>query len=265
MARTKRESGRWSNEMGQLVGRALGEGLAKGLQGSMEKLRAELAPLGTELAAMLLREAELAAAEAIPSTDEELGRRRCSEPGCIRRAIARGMCRRHYARQTYREKKDRLSAESQTPPRPRGRPRVKPVEPSAKEALKPEVLKPEVLPKKPALLVPKDPPGLVTPLESVNLESLGQEIKVQRLPAREAKTERAVDKPVEKRIVAPVPPMVRKKDSQPAPGSEVESPVAAEGFKPALSGTKPSSAEGKAPGEAPDEVLDSVAKFFGQK
>ena len=110
MARTRRGSGRWSDDFGRLVGEALGEGMALSMRAAVERLREELKPLGSELATVIIKETETAAAAALPEADPEAGMRRCSENGCIRRAIARGMCRRHYARQTYREKKERNAA-----------------------------------------------------------------------------------------------------------------------------------------------------------
>lgn len=107
MARSRRGSGRASDDFGRLVGEALGEGIALSMRAAVERLRDELKPLGSELASVIIKEAENAAAASLPASDPEVGVRRCSEAGCIRRAIARGMCRRHYARQTYREKKER--------------------------------------------------------------------------------------------------------------------------------------------------------------
>lgn len=105
------------SELGGLIGEALGDGIAAGLEGAFERVRRELAPLGAELAAL--------AARAAPSDadDEEiaLGQRPCAEARCERRAIARGLCRRHYARQVYQERKAR---EGKVVGAPRRRPRL---------------------------------------------------------------------------------------------------------------------------------------------
>lgn len=205
MARSRRGSGRGSEDFGRLIGEALGEGIALSMRAAVERLRDELKPLGSELASVIIKETENAAATTLPASDPEDGVRRCSEAGCIRRAIARGMCRRHYARQTYREKKERNAA-------------------------------------------------------------LGLDDKPRVRRKREVSVAaEATPVPVAPKVVAAVPPMVRKRRDE-IEGVEPAAPVA-----PIVpqSPSAPAAASPQQPpqgnGEAPTVVLDQVAKFFGRK
>lgn len=108
MARPRKVShADWSTQWGDLIGRALGQGLAEGLQGAFARVRTELEPVGLELARLLADEVRLEQQTA--ETLAELEARRCEEEGCFARPVARNLCRKHYARQMYQERKKRSS------------------------------------------------------------------------------------------------------------------------------------------------------------
>lgn len=206
MGRAKKSSiVAWDVELGRVLGAALGEGIAEGLRPALKQLREELDPLGYEVARSLSRATEPSAAA--PLAEGEApgeGLRRCAESGCGRRAIARGLCRRHYARQAYREKKQRAS-------------------------------------------------------------ETGAE------PSRESRAQEDAEAEAEKKVVAPVPPVIRRRKEGEAP----EAPQAAKA--PVLTVVSSAEQDGTvaangapAPGVpatpiAPPVVLDQVARFFGRK
>jgi len=111
MQAMKNGSDAWAAGMGRHIGEALAGGIAEGLRGALASLQDEIAPLGHDLA-------QFVRARALSGLDASgEGERLCHEAGCGRRAIARGLCRRHYARQAYREKKERTAGSGERPER----------------------------------------------------------------------------------------------------------------------------------------------------
>lgn len=100
-----------ADELGLLIGRAISEGILEGLRSSIEEARQSLTPLQNEVLEIFRRDA-LAQLDDEKREAEELANvlRPCDEPGCDRQAVARGLCRRHYARLTYRERRERQGA-----------------------------------------------------------------------------------------------------------------------------------------------------------
>lgn len=100
-----------ADAMGLLIGHAISEGLLQGLRGAVSEVRADLEPFHSEVLNALRRELEeqISAAKA---EAEELASltRPCAEEICDRQAVARGLCRRHYARLTYKERRERQGA-----------------------------------------------------------------------------------------------------------------------------------------------------------
>lgn len=98
-----------ADELGILIGQAISEGILEGLRDAVETAQKELAPLHAEVLSILRRDAESQIA-AERAEAEELANihRPCGDPGCGRQAVARGLCRRHYARLTYRERRERM-------------------------------------------------------------------------------------------------------------------------------------------------------------
>lgn len=128
MSRTTRI--RSTNDLGAAIGAALGEGIAEALAQSLDKLRAELEPLGVDLVDVLRRDVKAFAEEQATAAVREAeatglygpdGLRTCQEQGCPRRAIARALCRKHYARTVYQERKARQSTGGVYVPRRRPR------------------------------------------------------------------------------------------------------------------------------------------------
>lgn len=109
-----------ARQLGIAMGEALGEGLAEGVEKAFAAVRAELTPLADGVLALLRREVEELAAAALEAPEPE-ALRGCVSPACPRRAVARGLCRRHYARQVYQERKARLAPVGTTVPRRRAR------------------------------------------------------------------------------------------------------------------------------------------------
>lgn len=124
-----------ADELGILIGQAISEGLLEGLRDAVEAAQKELAPLHAEVLGILKRDAEAQIA-AERAEAEELAniQRPCGDPGCGRQAVARGLCRRHYARLTYRERRERMGATVE----PRAE-RAAPVAASKKRVQKPSV------------------------------------------------------------------------------------------------------------------------------
>jgi hypothetical protein len=120
MARLQKQLRRTAaRAIGAGLGDALAEGIAEGVEAAFETIRQELLPLAEEVLTLLRREALEAAVEVVE--DPTLGVRYCTGPGCERRAVARGLCRRHYARQVYQERKARQPREGVSAPRRRPR------------------------------------------------------------------------------------------------------------------------------------------------
>ena len=106
--------------IGQWIGEAIGEGLAQGTQQALTELGAELAPFVGEIVAALRRdltesfkqldevaEEHQAASYGHPAASAAYGMKCCKDPGCTEPALARNLCRRHYARKLYQERKGR--------------------------------------------------------------------------------------------------------------------------------------------------------------
>ena len=116
--------------IGQWIGEAIGEGLAQGTQQAFAELGAELAPLVNEMIGVLRRDltASFARLEVVEELEEEIpasyGHKRCEEPGCSDPALARNLCRRHYARKLYQEHKGRVGPSVAAKPRRRPPPEV---------------------------------------------------------------------------------------------------------------------------------------------
>lgn len=116
MARRRTIRGRqnWAADLGSLLGQAFAEGLAEGLQASVNQVEQMALPLAEEVLELLRGDyervakevAEMTAAQAVAAAEYE-ATRRCGHASCERRAIARGLCRKHYARKIYQERKDR--------------------------------------------------------------------------------------------------------------------------------------------------------------
>jgi len=117
------------NDFGLNVGQALGEGLTSGLRSALSDVSHTFRPLVDEILLLLRQEAlaaqaamsqfSLAPEEVTTEADEQLAAlaraeaaaRACEEPGCSDPALARNLCRRHYSRRLYQERKDRLGAQ----------------------------------------------------------------------------------------------------------------------------------------------------------
>jgi len=137
---TVQETPAFARELGDLIGQALGEGIAQGLTNSLGRSRTALAPITNELVGWLRNQALAAIPAAVQSGDGAVqegsaaaysaysddGRRVCTEAGCGDSALARGLCRRHYARILYQERKARQVASGVV--RPIRQPRVRAAE-----------------------------------------------------------------------------------------------------------------------------------------
>lgn len=100
-----------ADELGILIGQAISEGLLEGLRGAVEAAQKDLAPLHAEVLGILQRDAESQIASERAEAEELANiQRPCGDLGCGRQAVARGLCRRHYARLTYRERRERMGA-----------------------------------------------------------------------------------------------------------------------------------------------------------
>lgn len=109
--------------LGEWIGEALGEGIILGAQGALAELGQELAPLVDDILGNLREGLETALAETPAHQEQSLsaGTRFCEEPGCQEPSLARNLCRKHYARRLYQERKARLGAGSALAPRRRPR------------------------------------------------------------------------------------------------------------------------------------------------
>lgn len=116
--------------LGDWIGQSLGEGIAQGMQNAMGGSSDALQPLVDEIVNALRQQLIAAQAAAAPlaahdSHDEsyqdaanddaaQIARaeemRPCIEEGCTEAAVSRNLCRRHYARKLYQERKERLGA-----------------------------------------------------------------------------------------------------------------------------------------------------------
>ena len=110
------------SDLGRWIGEAIGEGIALGTQKAFEEVGQELAPL-VEAMVQSLRQ-ELTASLANTAENEAFveaveGARTCAEQGCGEPSLARSLCRRHYARKLYQERKERLGTGSTGAPRRR--------------------------------------------------------------------------------------------------------------------------------------------------
>ncbi len=105
---------RAARQLGRSLGEAFGSGLRDAIERALEKLHQELSPVTAAL--FKLREREAPADEASVSEIVPPMLRDCAAPGCSAHPVARGLCRKHYARQIYQERKERQGLE---PPRPR--------------------------------------------------------------------------------------------------------------------------------------------------
>jgi hypothetical protein len=110
--------------LGRWIGEALGEGILAGAQGALAELGQELAPVVEDILAHLREGLETALAESsdVAEVSAPTGTRTCEEPGCQEPSLARNLCRKHYARRLYQERKARQGTGS--PPAPRRRPRM---------------------------------------------------------------------------------------------------------------------------------------------
>lgn len=100
-----------ADELGLLIGKAISEGLVEGLRRSFDAVRNELLPLHDEVLEGLRKELEAHLSVAKEEAEEFASLTRpCEDPSCERQAVARGLCRRHYARLTYRERRERQGA-----------------------------------------------------------------------------------------------------------------------------------------------------------
>lgn len=104
----RQTAGLQADALGQIIGQALGEGLMLGLEQAFATVRVELEPLRAEVLAALRREAsEMADRTAREIADAAAAEeaRICGDNGCNRKPVARGLCRKHYARKVYEERK----------------------------------------------------------------------------------------------------------------------------------------------------------------
>ncbi len=116
-------------ELGRIIGEALGAGLAEGLEEALGRLKFDLDSTAKALAGELRAQAEkdehafIAEQETLRQT-VSARRVSCSEDGCDDRAVARGLCRKHYSSRLYFERKARRIATEGVPVdgRRRGRP-----------------------------------------------------------------------------------------------------------------------------------------------
>jgi hypothetical protein len=110
-----------SRKFGLWIGEALGEGIAAGTRQAFESLGEELAPFVQELVDALRDElvASLASASAADTVATRASSRLCEEAGCGEPALARNLCRRHYARKLYQERKARQGTGTGSVPRRR--------------------------------------------------------------------------------------------------------------------------------------------------
>ncbi len=107
-------------ELGRLIGEALGAGIAEGIEETFGRLRFDLKDVAQGLVGQLRERAEQddrafqAEQEALR---QAVAARRvsCSENGCEDRAVARGLCRRHYSSRLYYERKERRAVAEGTP------------------------------------------------------------------------------------------------------------------------------------------------------
>lgn len=99
-----------SARLGQWIGQAIGEGIAQGTQGAFAALGREVAPLVEAVLEGLRQQLAATVAAAVPVEEVPIpdGMRLCEEPDCTEPALARNLCRRHYARKLYQERKARL-------------------------------------------------------------------------------------------------------------------------------------------------------------
>jgi hypothetical protein len=115
-------------ELGRLIGEALGAGIAEGLEASFGRLQFDLKETAKALAGQLRERAQAEEKEFNEQQEalrQAVAARRvsCSEDGCEDRAVARGLCRKHYSSRLYYERKERRAAAegTSTEPRRRGR------------------------------------------------------------------------------------------------------------------------------------------------
>lgn len=108
------------SEFGRWIGEAIGEGIALGTQKAFDEIGQELAPLVDAMVESL----RAGLAESLASTVESdefvqvtEGARQCEEQGCTEPSLARSLCRRHYARKLYQERKERLGTGASAPRR----------------------------------------------------------------------------------------------------------------------------------------------------
>jgi hypothetical protein len=95
--------------IGQWIGEAIGEGIALGAQHAFEQLGQDIAPIVAAMVDSLRQEMIDAAARAAPAVEAIVleRTRHCEEAGCPEPALARNLCRKHYARKLYQERKQR--------------------------------------------------------------------------------------------------------------------------------------------------------------
>jgi hypothetical protein len=116
-------------ELGRIIGEALAEGLADGLEDALGRLKVDVELLARGLAGDLRAKADKD--ESDWQQQQETLRQAvvakrvpCVEDGCGERAVARGLCRKHYSSRLYFERKARRIEAEGVPVdgRRRGRP-----------------------------------------------------------------------------------------------------------------------------------------------
>jgi hypothetical protein len=110
------------SDFGRWIGEAIGEGIALGTQQAFDQIGEELAPIVEAMVQSLRDGLTASLAETVDSEVQEQvaeGTRVCIEAGCGEPSLARSLCRRHYARKLYQERKARLGVGSVSAPRHR--------------------------------------------------------------------------------------------------------------------------------------------------
>jgi hypothetical protein len=112
--------------LGEWLGQAIGEGISEGASRAMGDGEPTFQPLVNEIVEVLRRELQASVAEAalqaVAAADSEYesdelaeiaraeSTRPCIEDGCTESAVSRNLCRKHYARKLYQERRERIGA-----------------------------------------------------------------------------------------------------------------------------------------------------------
>ena len=112
--------------LGEWIGQAIGEGISEGAQRAIGEAAPTFQPLVDEILQALRQDLQTrvaeAALQALAAHDSEhetemlaeIARteatRPCIEDGCTESAVSRNLCRKHYARKLYQERRERVGA-----------------------------------------------------------------------------------------------------------------------------------------------------------